>query len=777
MLFDGAMGTMLQAAGMQPGQLPEALNMEKPELVIGVMQQYVDAGSQALLTNTFGANALKLAGSGYTVEEVIRAAVKIARAANPSYVVLDIGPTGQMLEPLGTLSFEEAYDLFAEQVRAGERAGADAILVETLSDLYEAKAAVLAAKENSDLPVICTMTFQEDGRTFMGCDPVSATLTLQGLGVDVLGVNCSLGPKELLPVVEKMLRYARVPIMVQPNAGIPREVNGATVFDISVEEYALHMETLLERGVRLIGGCCGTNPDFIRALANLIRSRKPVFITPEPVTAACSAMRTCIFDERTVVVGERINPSGNKRLRAALLAGKMDVVQEEAIDQTAAGADILDVNIGLPEGDETECMQHAVRALMSVTDLPLMIDSADSSALEVGARLSNGRPIVNSVTGEAASIARVLPVVKKYGTLVVGLAMDENGIPADARGRFAIAERIVNACLAMEIPKEDILIDCLTMTAAAQQAQARETVEAVRMVRERLGVKTILGVSNISYGLPNRDLLSSVFLSSALGAGLNAAIMNPLSAAMMGVIRANRVLSAEDEGAAAFIANYHGSNTKEERDGTSSKRSLIDCIIEGRKEEAAQKVEQLLKDLSPEEIIDSHFVPALNAVSERYDKGEIFLPQLMNSAAAVKHSFDVIKAVHPTSPVEKGSLLLATVEGDVHDIGKNIVKLLLENYGYDVRDLGNNVPVQEVVAHALSGGYKLVGLSALMTTTVKNMERTIHAIQEAGVDCKVMVGGAVLNREYAEKVGADYYAADAREGVRIAQAVLDREGE
>ena len=773
LLFDGAMGTMLQAAGLSTGRLPEALNIEEPAAITAIQRQYVEAGSHAILTNTFGANALKLKDSGYTVEEVVHAAVACARAAGPQYVVLDIGPIGQLMAPMGTLSFEEAYELAAEQVRAGAAAGADAIFIETLSDLYEARAAVLAAKEHSDLPVICTMTFEADGRTFVGCDPITATLTLQGLGVDALGVNCSLGPKELLPVVEQMLAYAKVPVVVEPNAGLPREVDGQTVFDITPEEYAAHVSVMLDRGVHVIGGCCGTNPTFIRQLAALFEGRTPVKTNRRTVTAACSGTSTHLLDGRTTVIGERINPTGRKKLQQALRERRMDVLLTEAIDQTEAGADILDVNVGLPELDEPETMRAVMREILGVCALPLQIDSSDPTAIEAGVRLCNGRPIINSVNGKPEVLEQILPIAKKYGALVVGLALDESGIPPTAEQRLCVAERILAAAEQIGLPREDLLIDCLVLTASAQQEQVLETLKAIMLVKSRLGLKTVLGVSNVSFGLPGRARLNSTFLAAALGAGLDAAILNPLSKDMMQVVDTFRVLSNEDVDATRYIEKYGTDKPADRPAAEPSERSLYDCIVQGRRDEAAAKARELLQTRPALELIDGEFVPALNAVGERFEKGELFLPQLMQSAAAVKSAFEVVRAATAgEAQASKGKILLSTVEGDIHDIGKNIVRMMLENYGYDVMDLGRDVSAERVVETVLEHSIKLVGLSALMTTTVRNMKATIEALHKAGADCKVMVGGAVLTSEYAELVGADFYAADAQEGVRIAAQVF-----
>lgn len=770
LVFDGAMGTMLQSHGLQAGDLPELLNITDGAMITEIHRKYVAAGCDVVTTNTFGANFHKLCGSGYTVADIVAAAVQNAKNSGAPFVALDLGPTGQLLEPMGTLSFDGAYELFAEQVRAGAEAGADCIVIETLSDLYEAKAAVLAAKENSDLPVFCTLTFQEDRRTFTGTDPLTAVVALTGLGVDAVGVNCSLGPADLLPIVGEMLRYSRVPVMVQANAGLPKERDGQTVFNIGPEEYARHVGVMMDRGARIVGGCCGTTPAYTALLRRLADTKTAAETSPAMITAACSATRTRILDGRTTIIGERINPTGKKRLKEALRARQMDYIVGEAIDQTAAGSDVLDINVGLPELDEAEMLTAVIREVQGVTGLPLQIDSSDAAAIEAGVRIYNGKPIINSVNGKREVMEQIFPIVKKYGALIIGLTLDESGIPPTAEERFAIAEKILNTALSYGIPREDVLIDCLVLTASAQQEQVMETLKAIKLVKSRLNLKTVLGVSNVSFGLPNRPLLNSTFLAAALGAGLDAPIINPLSAEIMQVMDTFRVLNYEDRDAAHYIEKY--ANTAPAAPAvTDSGRTLYDCITEGRREEAEGKVKELLKTVPPLEIIDTQFIPALDEVGARFEKGRIFLPQLMQSAQAVKNAFEVIKN-HCFSTGEKqeskGRIILATVQGDIHDIGKNIVKMMLENYGYEVIDLGKDVKIGRVVEAAVQYDVKLIGLSALMTTTVKNMQATITALKEAGVPCTTFVGGAVLNEEYAKMVGADYYAKDAQTSVKIA---------
>jgi len=770
-LFDGAMGTMLQQRGLEPGALPELLNLEHPQVVTAIHREYVEAGADVITANTFQAHELKLEGHG-SVEEVVAAGVSCAKAAGARLVALDVGPLGQLMEPLGTLRFERAYEVYKRQMEAGEKAGADLVIIETVSDIFEAKAAVLAAKENTKLPVICSLTFQEDGRTFVGCDPLTTVITLQGLGVDALGVNCSLGPAQLRPVVEEMLRYAKVPVILQANAGLPRLQGEAMAYDVTPEEYVRQVMALVRRGVRIVGGCCGTSPEYIRLLRREIGGMEPVPATPRIVTACTSGTATVILDHRVTVIGERLNPTGKKKMKEALRAGDMGYLMGEAIDQSRAGSDVLDVNVGLPEIDEPAMLARVVKEIQGVVSTPLEIDSADPAAIEAAVRVYNGKPIINSVNGKREVMEQVFPVAKKYGALVIGLTLDEEGIPPTAEGRLAIARRICETAARHGVPKEDLLIDCLVLTASAQQAQVGETLAAIRLVKAALGVKTVLGVSNVSFGLPNRELLNATFLAAAFGAGLDAAILNPLSDRYNEVVDAFRVLNNEDRDAARFIAAYAGRAASAVPAASSDGGlTLGEIIRQGRREEAADKVRSLLKDSEPLEIIEQEFVPALDDVGRRYEKGEIFLPQLMQSAQTVQNGFAVIKDHMSASGQVRGArgrVLLATVHGDIHDIGKNIVRMLLENYGYDVVDLGKDVPAEAVVNAIREQGIRLAGLSALMTTTVKSMKDTIAAVREAGLDCTFFVGGAVLNEEYAAYVGAEHYTRDAMESVNLA---------
>lgn len=775
MLFDGAMGTMLQAAGiLEMGVLPELLNLTAPDEIVKIHRQYIQAGCEVITTNTFGANSYKLKDCGYSVSQVIHAAVKNVKNADAKYTALDIGPTGQLLAPLGTLTFEAAYELFKEQVVAGAEAGADILLLETFSDLTELKAAVLAAKENTTLPIIASMTYTTDGRTFVGVDPICAAVTLSSLGVSAIGVNCSLAPSELVEVVRKTAKFSSVPILVQANAGLPCEHSGAAVYDVDPNEYAKGVEALLDCGITLIGGCCGTTPEYMVQIRTILNSRKPIVIEHRRDTIACSPTHFKILDNSVTIIGERINPTGKKRLKEALREHKMDYIVGEAIDQTTCGADILDINVGLPEINEVEMMQEVTAAVTSVSPLPLQIDSTNPAAIEAGVRSLGGIPVINSVNGKKEEMDKIFPIVKKYGALVIGLTLDENGIPETAQERFEIAARIVSEAEKYGITREKILIDCLTLTASAQQEQVLATLDAIRLVKLKLGVKTVLGVSNVSFGLPNRPLFNSMFLSAALGAGLDAPIINPMSEEVMRAIHVYRVCNNEDKSAANYISKYAQTTTAAVSEA--SEKSLYTCIIEGRVEEAARAVEALLKTHATAEIVDENFVPALNTVGAQFEVGTLFLPQLMQSAAAVKASFEIIRTYNDKygkQTESRGTIVLATVKGDIHDIGKNIVKMMLENYGYHIIDLGRDVAPDVIVETVLKTAAPLVGLSALMTTTVVSIRDTVTALKSAGATCKVMAGGAVLTPEYTKSVGADYYAKDAQQAVKIANEVFN----
>lgn len=769
-LLDGAMGTMLQNAGLEAGAAPELLNIDKPELIEDIHRKYVEAGSQIVYANTFGANRYKLKNN--SVKEIISAGISIAKKAcgKKALVALDIGPIGQLLEPSGTMTFEEAYDIFKEQIIAGK--SADVIVFETMTDLYELKAAVLAAKENSRQPIVCTMTFEENRRTFTGCCVSSMALLLNGLGVDAVGINCSLGPSQLIPICKELLEWTDMPVVLKPNAGLPDPVTGK--YDVSPEEFAEQMKYAASCGVKIFGGCCGTTPEYISALKKAldgteVRRRKAL-----PRSAVCTPSRTVVID-RPRIIGERIYPTGKKLFKEALRNNDTGYILNQAIEQIRAGADILDVNVGLPEIDEKAMMIKAVKEIQSVTDAPLQIDSTIPEVLEAALRIYNGKPIVNSVNGEESSLETVLPLVKKYGAAVVGLTLDKNGIPPKAEQRFAIAEKILKRAMYYGIPKEDVFIDCLTLTASAEQEAVMETLRALGRVKKELGLKTVLGVSNISFGLPNRPLINQNFLTMALTYGLDLPIINPNVDAMTGAVRAYKLLANIDKNSFDFIAAYNSAAVQKTENKDENNISLEYAVENGLKDESAKATAELLKTADPMEIINGALIPALDKAGEQFEKGTIFLPQLILTAGAAQAAFGVIREKmisENSSPVSKGKIVLATVKGDIHDIGKNIVKVLLENYGYTVIDLGKDVPCEEVVRAALEHRVKLVGLSALMTTTLKSMEETIRLLRESGSECKVVVGGAVLTPEYAEKIGADFYAKDAKETCDIAKRIV-----
>lgn len=780
LLFDGAMGTMLQDKGLKIGELPEVININSPETVIDIHENYIKCGINIVTTNTFGANETKLKDSNFTAEQIIDAAVQNAGKAikdRDVYIALDIGPIGELLEPMGTLNFEDAYNIFKRQVIQGVKSGVDLILIETMTDLYETKAAVLAAKENSNLPVFCTMSFEEDERTFTGCNITSMVMVLEGLGVDALGVNCSLGPKELAPIVDEILSISQIPVMVQPNAGLPGIVDGETVFNISPEEFSYYGKMFVENGVKVIGGCCGTTDEHIKHLVDTVSDIKAKPRQNKPLSGVCTPTKAVIIDEAKVI-GERINPTGKKRFKEALVKGDIDYILKEAVDQVEAGAHILDVNVGLPEIDEVETMVRVVREIQSILDVPLQIDSTNPEAIEQGLRIYNGKAIVNSVNGEDSILESILPIVKKYGASVVGLTLDEKGIPSKAEDRFRIAEKIVKTAEQYGINKEDIYIDCLTLTAAAQQEEVKETLKALSMVKEKLNVKTVLGVSNVSFGLPNRDLINRTFLAAGLFAGLDLPIIDPLDKDMMDTIMASKVLWNEDKGAAEYLKyseNVSGEKIIVKDSKEKQEDDLFEIILKGMREKAKTATIKLLEHKEPLNVVDEYIVPALDLVGEKYEKGETFLPQLIQSAETVKNVFEIIRerlSKEGNAQISNGKIVLATVKGDIHDIGKNIVKVLLENYNYEIIDLGRDVPKEKIIEAAVENDVKLIGLSALMTTTVKNMEETIEALKQVNQNYVVMVGGAVLNEDYANMINADYYGKDAKEAVAIARKVL-----
>lgn len=789
LVFDGAMGTMLQNLGLKLGEYPEVFNITNREDIINIHKSYIDAGAKVITTNTFGANELKLKNINYSVEEIIKSGVDLAKKARGDrdcYIALDIGPIGELLEPMGTLGFEEAIDIFKRQIKVGAQSGVDLILIETMTDLYEMKAAIIAAKETCDLPVFATMTFEEDGRTFTGCLPESMAITLEGLGVDAVGVNCSLGPKELKDIVEKIINNTNLPVIVQPNAGLPNIINGKAVYDIKEEEFANSIRKLVKLGVSIIGGCCGTTPKFIEEINKI--SKNSLRVNREKVIkyAVTSPSKVVEIDE-VRVIGERINPTGKKRFKTAILENDMDYILKQAIEQIEAGAEILDINVGLPEIDEEKLMERTIKELQGIMDVPLQIDSPKKNVIERALRVYNGKPIVNSVNGEDEVLDSILPLVKKYGAAVVGLTLDNNGIPKDYKERVKIAEKIVKKAIEYGIKKEDVYIDCLALTVSAQQEEVMDTIKALRIVKEDLGVKTILGISNISFGLPNRDIINETFLAVALGNGLDLPIMNPNKEGMMNVINSFKVLNNNDSGAKKYIKNYKDKkiekivvskdeDIKPNDELDSSEEDLYKLIFKGLKNSTRKLTERLLEEKTELEIIDEDLIPALDKIGKKYENGNIFLPQLIQAAETVKVAFDLIKDRLDglnNGKVNKGKIILATVKGDIHDIGKNIVKVILQNYGYDILDLGKDVSVEKIVKEAIENNIKLVGLSALMTTTVASMEKTIIALKKAGFNGKIFVGGAVLTEDYSKKIGADFYAKDARKSVEIAREVFN----
>lgn len=780
LIFDGAMGTMLQSSGLQLGELPEILNITDSKIIIEIHKAYIEAGANVITTNTFGANEIKFENSNFSVEKIIHSAVenaKIATKNKQAYIALDIGPIGELLEPMGTLTFDEAYSTFKRQIIQGVKSGVDLILIETMTDLYEAKAAVLAAKENSDLPVFCTMSFESDKRTFTGCNATSMVMVLEGLGVNALGVNCSLGPKEIEPIIDEILKISKVPVMVQPNAGLPNIIKGDTIFNILPEEFAVYGAKFKEKGVKVIGGCCGTTDRHIESLVKALKKVKIKDKKYSPLSGVCTPTKAVIIDQ-VKVIGERINPTGKKLFKEALRNGDIDYILREAIAQVDAGAHILDVNVGLPEINEEEIMVKVIKEIQSILDVPLQIDSTNAKAIEMGLRYYNGKAIVNSVNGENKVLENILPIVKKYGAAVVGLTLDERGIPSSGEERFRIAEKIVKTAESYGIDKKDIYIDCLTLTAAAQQKDVKETLKALSLVKEKLNVKTVLGVSNVSFGLPNREILNKTFLAASLFAGLDLPIINPLNKDIMDTIVASKVLWNEDKGAKEYL-KYNKNTSKEQtpikKDVNNIQDDLFKIILKGIKEESQIATVKLLENKQPLEIVNEYIIPTLDIVGEKYENGHIFLPQLIQSAETVKESFKVIKdklSKGTDAEISKGKIVLATVKGDIHDIGKNIVKVLLENYNYEIIDLGKDVSKEKIVEAVIKNNVKLIGLSALMTTTVKNMEETIFELKRTKPDCVVMVGGAVLNEEYANMIKADFYAKDAKESVTIARKVL-----
>lgn len=780
-LLDGAMGTLIQKSGVKYDSVPETLNITHPELIESFHKAYADAGSDIVYANTFGANAYKLKESGYSVDEIIKSGVANAKKAvqgTDCLVALDIGPIGQLLEPAGSLSFDSAYDYFREQIVAGQ--GADVIVFETMTDLYELKAAVLAAKENSDKPIIATMTFERNGRTFTGVSPASAAVTLTGLGVDAVGVNCSLGPDELENVVSEISKYTDLPLVIKANAGLPDP--NSNEYDILPDKFADCVADLLKYGVKLIGGCCGTTPEYIAEIKKMLEDKSYQPQKKSVDTTVCSAS-TVVEINGPRIIGERINPTGKKLFKQALVDNNIDYILTQALSQVNGGAEILDVNVGHPEIDEKKMMVRVLKAIQSVCDAPLQIDSTKPDVLDSGLRYYNGKPIVNSVNGEEKSLSTVLPLVKKYGASVVGLTLDENGIPKTAEGRFEIAKRIVSRAEELGIDRCDVYIDCLTLTVSAEQDACRETLKALHRVKTELGCKTCLGVSNISFGLPNRELVNRTFLTMALEEGLDLPIINPNVESMTGAVRAYRVLSGIDKNSVEFINAYNDAAPAVTSAPKNTEVDIFTAVYNGLKSEGAAVTKRLLDTTDAMQIVNEMLIPALDRVGDDFEKNKIFLPQLIQSANTAQECFEVIKnhiSKTSGSPVSKGKIILATVKGDIHDIGKNIVKVLLDNYGYTVVDLGRDVDPQLVVDTAVEQNIKMIGLSALMTTTLKSMEDTIKLIRQTkelqnpdGTSkCVVFVGGAVLTEDYAMKIGADYYCKDAKESVDTAKKVL-----
>ncbi len=770
--FDGGMGTLLQEKGLLPGELPEGWNITHPEIITDIHKAYLCAGANVITTNTFGANPLKMDN----VEETVLCAVKNARNAiykEEQYVALDIGPTGKLLKPLGDLAFEDAVRAFAETVRVGAKAGADLIIIETMNDPYELKAAVLAAKENSSLPIFATFVLDESGKTMTGCDIPSMIALLEGLGVSALGVNCSLGADKLKEFIPEIVANASVPVIVNPNAGLPCIHDGKTCYDSTPEIFLHNMLEIAESGARVLGGCCGTTPEHIRLITEALFYSSPKPIIRKSITAVTSYSKACIFDKKAVLIGERINPTGKSKFKAALRENNMDYIIGEAVGQEEKGVHMLDVNVGLPEIDEVDFLTRAIKEIQSVTSLPLQIDTSNPVALESAMRIYNGKPLVNSVNGKAESMEGVFPLVKKYGGAVIALTLDENGIPNTAEGRYEIAKRIVGEAEKYGIDKKDIIVDPLCLTVSSDPYAPAVTLESMRLIKERLGVKVSLGISNVSFGLPSREYITSTFFALALREGLDAVIMNPYSYEMLKTYYTYNALMGIDKMCEEYIS-FASNKTEDAPKAQESNMTLERAIIKGLKREAAEITKSLIGSIAPLDIVNNEIIPALDKVGDSYEKGTSFLPQLLMSAETANIAFDIIREYIPvTASAIRGEIILATVKGDIHDIGKNIVKVILQNYGYTVHDLGKDVSPEAIVEYAKKTGIKLVGLSALMTTTVPSMEKTVKFIKEYDKNIKVMVGGAVLNEEYAKMINADKYAKDAMEGVRYAKEIFN----
>ena len=796
LFFDGGMGTLLQEKGLAPGELPETWNISRPEVIKEIHKRYIEAGSDIVLTNTFGANALKFHAEGCSLEEIVKTAVDLAKKAAAEadtvssdrsgtagrkrtiYTALDIGPTGKLLKPMGDLDFETAYEAFREVMVWGEGAGADLIHIETMSDTYELKAAVLAAKENTSLPVFATAIFDERRKLLTGADVPSVIALLEGLRVDALGINCGMGPEQMLPVVEEYIKYSSLPVIVKPNAGLPKQRDGHTYYDVSPEEFAGYMGKIVSMGACVIGGCCGTTPDHIQAMTNFCRRLDIIPPSEKNDTIVSSYGQSVFLGKGSKIIGERINPTGKKKFKQALKDHDLEYILREGIAQQDNGAHILDVNVGLPDIDEISMMKETVQALQSVVNLPLQIDTVDAAAMEAALRIYNGKAMVNSVSGKQESMDKVFPLIRKYGGVVIGLTLDEAGIPGDAEGRVRIAERIISEAAKYGIKKKDIVIDALAMTISSERDGAKVTLETLRRLRDDLNVNTVLGVSNISFGLPARPVVNAAFYTMAMMNGLSAGIINPSSEDMMKAWYAYHALMGLDANCESYIDHYSNvqtANVAPSENGRKTAVSLRESIEKGLKEDAALITAELSETQEPLGIINTELIPALNHVGDGFEAGTIFLPQLLMSAEAAKSAFAILKdKMDKSGEVQEkiGTIILATVKGDIHDIGKNIVKVLLENYSFDVIDLGKDVAPEQIVDMVLDKNVKLVGLSALMTTTVVSMEETIHMLREQAPQCKVMVGGAVLNQEYADMIGADFYGKDAMQSVRYAQELF-----
>lgn len=776
--LDGGMGTLLQKSGLQPDELPEHWNISHPEVIKEIHKSYYDSGSNIVNTNTFGANSLKFGTD--ELSEIIYHAVKNADEARKAssgkqekFIALDVGPTGKLLKPLGDLDFEDAVKAFAEVISLGVKYGVDLITIETMNDSYETKAAVLAAKENSDLPIIVTNAYGENGRLMTGADPAVMAAMLEGMGVDAIGANCSLGPKQLMGVMDELLKYCSVPVAFKPNAGLPKSDGKVTYYDVDAEEFAQDIKLAVANGVRIVGGCCGTTPEYIKKVCELTRDMRPKEIEKKTYSVCTSYNKAVFFGEKPILIGERINPTGKKRFKQALLENDIGYILQEAVNQQAKGVHVLDVNVGLPGIDEAQMLTNSVCELQCVTDLPLQIDSSDPVAMEGALRRYNGKAMINSVNGKEENLNAIFPLVKKYGGFVVALTLDEKGIPSTVDGRMKIARKILLTAALYGINKKDIIFDPLAMTVSADKTSAITTLETVKKITEQLGCNTSLGVSNVSFGLPSRDLVNAAFFTTAMENGLSAAIMNPYSERMMEAYYSFNVVKGLDENCMDFI-NFASQQEVQPTAKQESSLTLKEAIEKGLKEKASEITTAMLGNSAPLDIVNAHVIPALDNVGKRFEEKKLFLPQLLMSAEAAKASFEVIKATMSAdgSSVKKGIIVIATVHGDIHDIGKNIVKLLLENYGYNVIDLGKNVPPETVLRAVTDNHAPLVGLSALMTTTVPAMEETVKLIKETAPWCKTVVGGAVLTQDYADKIGADKYAADAMETVRYAESVI-----